>query len=349
MRILLTGGAGFIGHHTVEHILETTDWNLVVLDGLTYAGDVARLTDIDGYDPTRVKVLWHDLRSPIGSGLDDRIGYVDAVIHAAAESHVDNSLARPADFFLANAAITVNMLEWARTRFLTHFIQVSTDEVYGPVPLGRPSREWDPQLPSNPYSGSKSAQEAAAIAWWRSFNVPVVITNTMNNFGERQGPEKFIPKTIKTFLAGEKMTVHGAIVGKKIVRTVKGTDEAVDDWVASSRVWLHARNHADALCFLLQQPVTRYDRTNLWPDRWNVAGDREVDGIEMIGFIARAMGLESWGCDLVDHHSSRPGHDLRYSLDGSKLRMAGWMAPVPFEESLERTVRWTMKRREWLL
>lgn len=339
MRVLVTGGAGFIGHHIVEHLLETTDWNVVVLDGLTYAGRVDRLTDIDSYDPSRVQVLWHDLRAPIGPGLDVRIGDVDVVINAASDSSVDRSLREPEAFILGNIAIAVHMLAWARARGdLTHFIQISTDEVYGPVPMGRPSEEWDPILPSNPYSASKAAQEAAAIAYWRSFGVPVIITNTMNNFGERQEKEKFIPGAILKLLMGKPVTVHAAY------------DKTKNEWIASSRVWLHARNHADALRFIIENvKPSMYDDGALWPGRFNVAGEREVDVVEIVSIVADALDIE-WAVWHEDYHASRPGHDLRYSLNGDELHSLGWKPPVPFEESLARTAVWTRDhRKEWLV
>lgn len=332
MRVLITGGAGFVGHHVVEHLLETTGWSLVVLDSLTYAGRVDRLTDCAGYDPERVSLLWHDLRAPIHAHLDERIGDVDVVLHLAAESHVDRSIADPVPFVRNNVDVTLTVLEWARTRTLSHLVQVSTDEVYGPAEPGWRHREWDPPIPSNPYSASKAAQEALAIAYWRTYGLPAVITDTMNMFGERQHPEKFVPKTIRSVLNDEPATLHAR-------RTAAG-------WEPSSRHWLHARNFADALRWIVEEtrPVAYPDADR--PDRWHVAGD-ELDVGQMAERIARAAGREL-RYEYVDNHSSRPGHDHRYALDASKIHNAGWKPPVGLDESLQRTVRWTLERPQWL-
>lgn len=358
MRVLITGAAGFAGHHLLEHLLAKTDWELVCLDGLTYAGDYNRLTrDIAGYDPKRVTTLWHDLRSPINDSLNTRIGPIDKVLHLAANSHVDRSIQSPGDFIQANVAITVNLLDWVRQRMHTtyhnsahtkmdHVIQISTDEVYGPARDGYSHKEWDAIVPSNPYSASKAAQEAVAISYWRTYGVPVTITNTMNLFGERQDPEKFVGLIMTKLLAGEKITVHAKPLTNGDVRKARviGARLVESDgkiWRPGSRIWLHARNHADALMWLLQhRPPAPYSEITDRPDRFHVAGQVEVDNLTMVEKIAAIMDIEP-NYELVDFHSSRPGHDLRYSLDGSKLTMAGWTPPVGFDEALERTVKWT--------
>ena len=331
-RVLITGGAGFAGHHLIEHALTVTDWELVVLDGLTYAGNPARLTGCQGYDPARVTLLWHDLRAPVHPWLDERIGPVDAVLHLAAESHVDRSIAAPGPFIHNNVTVTVNLLEWARTRSLTHFVQVSTDEVYGPAAEGTAHAEWAPVLPSNPYSASKACQEAIAFSYWRTYGVPVVITNTMNMLGERQDSEKFVPLAIRAVLTGDNVPLHGRRAGGK--------------WHPSSRCWLHARNHADALRWIIAETRPAVFGQADRPDRWHIAGE-EHDVLDVAERIADAAG-RSLRCSFTDYHSSRPGHDHRYALDASKIAAAGWKAPVPFAESLERTVHWFMAHREWL-
>jgi dTDP-glucose 4,6-dehydratase len=331
MRVLVTGGAGFAGHHLVEHLLTTTDWDLVVIDGLTYAGRPDRLTDCAGYDPARVTLLWHDLRAPIHPWLNGRIGHVDAVLHLAANSHVDRSIADPAPFVRNNVDVTLTMLEWARDRDLSHFVQVSTDEVYGPAEEGTAHAEWATVMPSNPYSASKACQEAVAFSYWRTYGLPVVIVNIMNMFGERQDPEKFVPLAVRATLAGEEVPLHGR--------------PGQDGWEPSARCWLHARNFADALRWILTgttpAPFGQADR----PDRWHVAGE-EATVLDVAQRIADAAGKRlryRW----ADFHSSRPGHDHRYALDASKIAAAGWKPPVPFAESLERTVHWFMKHPQW--
>lgn len=330
MKLLITGGAGFVGSHAVAHVLENTDWEIVCVDGLTYAGDIGRLTDHEGYDPTRVRTYWHDLRAPIPPTLAARIGDVDVIWNIASESHVDRSIEYPVAFLVGNTRLMANVLEFARQVKPRLLIHCSTDEVYGAALDGYDHREWDPILPSNPYSASKAAQEAACIAWWRTYGVPVVITNTMNMIGERQGGEKFLPRIVTALLKGEPITVHGRKDGKT--------------WFAGSRKYLHARNYADACLWLTKQGYALYGPR---PERWNVVGDTEVDNLQLVCAVADILRLEP-EIEWVDFHAARPGHDRRYSLDGSKLAEAGWVAPVSFAESLERTVCWLAANLEWL-
>lgn len=327
-RVLLTGIAGFIGSHVVEHFLEKTDWDIVGLASFRHMGDPLRA---EAFDPSRVKIFTHDLTAPIEARLMDLIGHVDFIINAAAESHVDRSISEPRHFLENNISVAVTMLEYARQVSPKAFLQVSTDEIYGAAPGDYAHKEWESTLPSNPYSASKACQEAAAIAYWRTFGVPVVITNTMNNFGERQDAEKMVPMTIARVFAGRSVPIHG------------------QPGMIGSRFYLHARNHADAMLFLLRETApTPYtlggaDR----PDRYNVVGDRELNNLELAQMIARYVD-QPLRYNFVDFHSTRPGHDLRYALDGQKLASLGWIPPVALEESLERTVRWTLDHQEWM-
>ncbi len=332
--VLLTGGMGFIGSHTVEYILDKTNWNIVVIDSLSYAADIKRLTDLNNYDPARVQLFWHDLRAPINERLNERIGHVDFVINMASESHVDNSIKYPIEFVSSNVSLVLNMLEWARTRDLESFIQISTDEVYGAAPLDYSHSEWDAIIPSNPYSASKAAQEAIAISYWRTYGVPLIITNTMNNYGQRQHKEKFIPVVIRSVLDNKPIPVFAK--------------HANDIWDAGSRVWLHAKNHADALIWLLtnKPPQSFFDGAQK-PDRYNVAGDRDIKNDELAILIGDILNKKAI-LDYQNFHDVRPGHDLRYSLDNNKLDKLGWKPPINFDVSLEETVRWTANHKEWL-
>lgn len=362
--VLLTGGAGFIGSHCIEHWLKTTDWNITCLDSLSYAGDVERLVDIEpSIDWGRVSILYHDLRAPLVDHPNERriehaknFGPVDHIVNMAAGSHVDTSISHPASFFRNNVDIAVNMLEYARLRAgEAKFVQVSTDEVYGPAPVGYSHREWDTIRPSNPYAGSKAAQEAAAFSWWRTYGLRVAITNTMNNFGERQHSEKFVPMAIRHLVEGVPVPVHG----RPMKQIARNGEYAREWWEASSRVWLHARNHADALRFLLDEVdfptyAPAGDDGTATPVRFNVAGEREIGVDAIVGMIATAIsdhGTALGGGPLtewVDFHSSRPGHDLRYSLDGGALAAAGWKPPVSIDESFAKTVRWYLDHPQWL-
>lgn len=334
-RVLLTGGLGFIGSHTVEHYLANTDWHLVVIDSLRFAGRVERVTEMSGYDPDRVTLLWHDLRAPLHEMLCRQIGEVDCIINMASDSHVDRSISDPVDFVQNNVALVLNTLEFARgLKNLKAFVQVSTDEVYGPAAAGHSHKEGEPFAPSNPYAASKAAQEMIAFSYWRTFGVPLIITNTMNNFGERQDIEKFVPMTIRKVITGEKNIIHAKKENGK--------------WISGARVWLHARNHADALQFILEncKPVLYANDVDT-PLRFNVAGDREITNLEIVQMVGEIIGKQP-KTEFVDFHSSRPGHDLRYSLDGTALREAGWKMPVSTEQSFARMVNWMLENEQWL-
>jgi dTDP-glucose 4,6-dehydratase len=262
--------------------------------------------------------------------LASEIGGIDYVLNVASESHVDRSIAEPAAFIQNNVALVTNMLDYARSYPVERFLHVSTDEVYGPAPAGTAHREWvDQYYPSNPYSASKAAQESIAYSYWRTYGVPVIITNTMNIIGESQDPEKFVPMVMKRILAGETVPIHASATGH-----------------VGSRFYLHARNQADALLFALGEDAPTYAERRA-PAKWHVVGEREMSNLEMAELIAAYIG-KPLRYELVDFHSSRPGHDLRYALDGSKIAAAGWSAPLSLEESLERTIKWTLAHPEWL-
>lgn len=334
-RVLATGGTGFVGHHFVEHVLKSTDWEIEIIDKLSYSGDAAKVTELECFDPKRVKIHWHDLRAPIMESLKNEMGRIDYIVNFAAESHVDNSIDKPAEFIHNNVMVAVNMLEYARENPVEKFIQISTDEVFGPaLEKAHGFEEWSVHIPSNPYSASKSAQEAIAISYWRTYGVPIFITNTMNMFGERQHPEKLIPKAIACLLNGEHVPVHAQYRDSQ--------------WVASSRFWLHARNHADALLWILNNAEPWMYPDSVKPLKYNISGDVELSALDIVYKIAKIMD-SSVLVEMVDYHSHRPGHDMRYALDGSKIHRHGWTPPVDFEKSLEKTVNWTVQNKErWL-
>jgi len=329
-KVLVTGGCGFIGHHFVEHALKTTDWHITVIDSLTYAGDASRLTDLAGYDPARVRLIWHDLRGE----LPNRVGSVDYVFNIASASHVDRSIEDPAPFIFNNVGIAVNMLEYARRTQPKKFFQISTDEVFGPAAEGVFHDEWQPHLPSNPYAASKAAQECIAISYWRTYRVPVVITRTMNNFGERQHPEKFVAKAIRAILRGEPVTVHA--------------ENRNGGWAPGSRMWLHAKNHADALVFLANKHEPGVYGATDKPSTFHIVGDEEFNNLEIAEMIGEYMGQKP-KIQFEDFHAIRPGHDRRYALDGDKIRDEGWIPPFSLHESFRKMVQWYMDNQDWLL
>jgi dTDP-glucose 4,6-dehydratase len=325
MKVLLTGGSGFIGHHVVDHLLAETDWEIVVLDSLSYAGDISKVVELSRFDPRRVRVLWHDLRAPIPPATAGRIGAVDAMFNLASASHVPHSIDDPVPFVQNNVNVALHMLEFARQHRPALFVQFSTDEVFGPAPPGTEFREWDVHVPSNPYAASKSAQEQLATSYWRTYGLPVVITNTMNVYGERQHPEKFIPICVRQLRAGKPVPVHG--------------ERTADGWKAGSRYWLYAGDVASALVFIAERSSpARYPDVDR-PDRWNLVGREELTNLEVAEHVAATMGVPL-EVEWVDFHRSRPGHDRRYALDGSKLAAAGWQAGTPFPEGIRRVVEW---------
>lgn len=327
-KILITGGNGFIGHHFCEHVLKTTDWQIYIMDRLSYAAyGYDRLRDIGCYDDKRVRHFTHDFTMPISEGLLHELSGVTYIVHMGAESHVDKSIATPDVFVKANVLGTMNILEFAREcPKLKRMIYFSTDEIFGPasreeVPDGY--SEWDRYNSTNPYSASKAGGEELCLAWANTYNVPVTITHTMNVFGERQHPEKFIPKIMRQVLDGQTVTIHADPTRK----------------IPGSRYWIHARNVAAATMFLLDRGEVR--------DKYNIVGECEVDNLEMAQIVARILGKDM-KYEMVDFHSSRPGHDLRYALNGKKLHDMGWIHPKTFIESLEKTIRWTLESPKWL-
>ena len=331
-KILITGGCGFIGHHIVEHFLKNSDWEIFVIDKLNYASSgFDRLRDISVFDEKRVKVFATDLQEPISDGLKKELGKVDYVLNLASESHVDRSIENPVPFILNNVKLVLNMLEWAREMKPVKFIQFSTDEVYGPAPEGVNYREGSRHNPSNPYSASKAAQEDICRAYANTYGLKIVITNTMNVIGERQHPEKFVPLVIRKVLNGEKVYIHADPTKTK----------------AGSRFYIHARNVAQALHFILEKIDEYLCKEDAVKGVFNIVGEKEIDNLTLAKFIADVVG-KPLKYELVDFHSSRPGHDLRYALDGSKLKNYGFEYPKTLEESLEKTIKWYLKNPKWL-
>lgn len=346
VRVLLTGASGFVGSHVLRHLLTHTDWDVVCPVSFRHKGLPARVasavcdTDWSG----RVDVVHWDMRAPADPITLYAFEGCDVIMNVASESHVDRSISHPADFVQNNVSLMLNVLEVARTIRPRLFLQMSTDEVYGPAYGEHRHREWETITPSNPYAASKAAQEAIAISYWRTYGVPVVLTNCMNIIGEMMDTEKYLPMVIRSLRDREPVTVHTA-----------------PDGTPGSRFYLHARNLADAWLWLTRRymdpsgPVpwpSSYANGATRPDRFHIVGEREVDNIELVHLVGSTMGLDETTVSSlirpVSFHSSRPGHDLRYALDGTKIADLGWAAPVPLEKSLERTVRWTLDNPKWL-
>jgi len=333
-KILITGGCGFIGHHFVEHILKNTNWNISIIDKLTYASEGHdRLRDIEVFDDKRLSIFNADFSHELSEGIIKEIGQVNYIVHMGAETHVDRSIEDPRPFVQANVIGTLEMLEYAKKhqKNLEAFLYFSTDEVFGPAPEGTFYKEFDRYNSGNPYAATKAGGEELCVAYANTYKIPTLITHTMNVFGERQHPEKFIPKVVKACLSGEEISIHSN----------------KDKTKAGSRHWIHARNVSSAITYLIDNVVTK-DNWKIG-DKYNIVGEREVDNLEMAQIISKILDKEL-KYKMVDFHSSRPGHDLRYALDGAKMKALGWKIPIEFENSLKKTIEWVSdsKNKKWL-
>jgi len=337
-RVLVTGGAGFLGYHLLDRIMRTTDWHVVVPVSFRHGGYPRRLEVLlaDPAVAARVTVVKCDLSAPIDRITRDLFGDVEQIYNLAANSSVFQSIANPEPFIKNNSDLMVNVLEYARTLpNLEVFVHVSTDEVYGSAPMGKWFAEWaDPYLPSNPYAASKVAAEAYAIAYWRSYGLPIILTNAMNLTGRMQDTEKFIPNVIAKVARGETVTIHTNPDGSQ-----------------GSRMYVPAQNHAAALLFVEKYARVfpdglRYSPDVRYPHRFHVAGI-ELTNLELAEKIAGLMYAEL-KYELVDAHSERPGHDTRYALDDSKLHAARFKPVVTLEECLADTIDYALANPEWL-
>lgn len=334
-RVLVTGAAGAIGVHMVAHIMKNTDWRVVALDSFRHKGYYDRFDAVmdDHVDwLPRVDIIRHDLTAPLTERQVEKIGYTDFIINLASLSDVHSSIEDPVPFVRNNVELMLNVLEYARAVKPRAFLHFSTDEVYGPAEIDKGHPEWDTILPSNPYAASKAAQEAIAISYWRTYNVPLIITNTMNNFGEMQSPSKYPAMIQKKLEAGEPVEVHAAADGQ-----------------IGTRYYLHSRNAADAVLFILNtiEPRLHVPGTVDRPCRYNIVGDKQLNNLELAQVIAKLMGKEL-RYELVDFHSKQPGHDLHYGLDGTKLAELGWESPMSFEDSLANVIKWQSANKGWM-
>src|SRR6478609_7703082 len=313
-RLLVTGGAGFIGSNFVHHIIDNTDLHVTVLDKLTYAGN---LRSLDGLPDDRLTFVQGDIAD--AALVDELFSQTDAVVHYAAESHNDNSLHDPRPFLDTNIVGTYTLLEAAR-RHGTRLHHISTDEVYGDLELDDPARftETTPYNPSSPYSSTKAGSDLLVRAWVRSFGVEATISNCSNNYGPYQHVEKFIPRQITNVIRGIRPKLYGA--GENV------------------RDWIHADDHSSAVLTILDSG--RIGETYL------IGADGERNNKQVVELILEQMGQAR---DAYDHVTDRAGHDLRYAIDSSRLRRElGW-APryADFESGLASTIEWYRANEAW--
>lgn len=333
-RVLITGIGGSIGCHVLAHVMHHTDWHVVGIDSFRHKGLFNRIEETVVHHPgwsDRLDMVTHDLRAPISEMTADRMGYMDHIINLASLPDVADSIQDPVPFIMSNTAIMLNVLEYARGQALETFVHVSTDEVYGQTDGKTYHKEWAPSLPSSPYSASKVSQEAAAISWWRTYRLPLIVVNLMNNFGEMQSPAKFPSIVIRKVMRGEEVTIHGSPTA------------------IGSRHYIHSRNAADAMLFMMRRfpPRMHVDGSVDLPDRYNVAGGPAISNLNLASCIAMYLNKELRYV-FEPFSKTRPGHDWHYGLDGSKLHDLGWKPPVSFEKSLQNTVEWYITHPEWL-
>ena len=265
-KVLITGGAGFIGHHMINYLLNETDYNLISLDRLDYSGSYNRIQQViekNGKWKKRIKIVWYDLRAEMNLITANQIDKPDIILHLAAASHVDRSITEPLSFVLDNVVGTVNILNYAKKlKSLEKFIYFSTDEVFGPAPLNIKYKENDRYNSGNPYAASKAGAEEMCVAFKNTYNMPIIITHTMNVLGERQHPEKYLPKIINHILNKKTLTIHSNKQKTK----------------AGSRFYIHANDVADAIQFILKKGKIG--------EKYNIVGSKELDNLELAKIVS---------------------------------------------------------------
>ena len=311
MRLLVTGGAGFIGSNFARHVLMTRDDQVTILDALTYAGNRANLVDLEA-DP-RLRFVHGDIcdRELVASLMPGH----DAVVHFAAESHVDRSIVAPDAFVRTNCDGTNVLCDVAGRSEIQKFVHVSTDEVYGSIDTGS-FTESSPLAPSSPYSASKAGSDLIALAHHRTHGLPVVITRSSNNYGPYQYPEKLIPLFVTNLLEGRTVPVYGD--GLNV------------------RDWCHVEDNCAAIDLVLRQGATG--------EIYNIGAGHETTNLDLTHLVLAAMGKGPEAIEFVD---DRLGHDRRYSLDATRVRTLGWSPRRSLEEGIVQTVDWYRSHPEW--
>jgi dTDP-glucose 4,6-dehydratase len=335
--VLITGGCGFIAHHMIDLLLTRTDWRITTLDRLDYSGNLNRLHEIlQSYDAStqkRVNIVFHDLKAEINPLVSNFIGKPDIILHLAAASHVDRSITHPMEFINDNIIGTANLLEYARRLdSLEMMLYFSTDEIFGVAPPGVAYDERARYNSTNPYSASKAGAEELCVAYENTYKIPMMVTHTMNVFGERQTPEKFIPLCIRRVHKGEKIFIHADHTKTQ----------------AGSRFYIHAKDVADGIHFLLtNKPQPAPDYGNARCAKFNLVGKEEIDNLALAQMIANAQGKELI-YEMVDFHTSRPGHDMRYALSGDLMRSFGWEPRIALTERIKQVSDWYLQNQRWL-
>lgn len=315
MKILVTGGAGFIGSNFIRHVLGATKRHTIVnYDKLTYAGNLANLHSIA--DHAGYKFLRGDICD--AAAAEGAMGGCDAVVHFAAESHVDRSIYEPAPVIQTNVTGTFTLLEVARRLAISRFVHISTDEVYGDIAPGGFAGEDSPLQPSSPYAASKAAADLLVRSYVRTYKFPAILTRSSNNYGPYQFPEKFLPLMITNALEGKPLPIYGD--GKQ------------------QRDWLHVEDNCRGILAVLERGKIG--------EVYNIGGSHVEENLSMAHRLLRVTGKPE---SLLRYVADRPGHDRRYALDCSKIqRELGWRPEISLEDGLGRTVQWYKDNTKWL-
>jgi len=311
MRLFVTGGAGFIGSNYVRHVLANSDHEVTVYDALTYAGNLSTLKDVD--DSPRYRFVKGNICDP--GTLEDAMAGHDAVVHFAAESHVDRSIAGPDDFINTNCFGTNIVMDTARRLEMGRVVHIGTDEVYGSVESGS-SKEGDPLEPRSPYSASKAGSDLIALSYHHTYGVPVTVTRCTNNFGPYQFPEKAIPLFTTNVLDGKKLPLYG-----------DGLNE---------RDWLFVDDHCAGIELVRQRGEAG--------EIYNIGAGNETPNRVLVDKLLALLGV---GEEMVEYVEDRLGHDRRYSVDISKIESLGWTKQRTLDEALDETVSWYRDNRWW--
>lgn len=312
MKLLVTGGCGFIGSNFIHIMLkEHDDIEIINLDKLTYCGNAENLSDIK--DDSRYSFVKGDICD--SSLVQDIMEKVDSVVNFAAETHVDRSIKYPDDFIMTNISGVKTLLEESKKVGIERFIQIGTDEVYGSVKEGL-SKEDDPLKPNSPYSATKAAGDLLALSYYTTYEVPVIVVRSSNNFGPYQFPEKLIPLFLTNLIDGLKVPLYGD--GKNI------------------RDWLFVEDNCRGIASILKDGKEG--------EVYNIGGGKYLSNLDLTQNILNVMDK---GDGSIEYVNDRPGHDRRYALDSSKIRTLGWNPENDFSENLERTVRWYSENEEW--
>lgn len=338
MRVLLTGASGFLGAHALQYLLTETDWDFVCPVTFNHKGIPQRLVwavddDYKEWSPLgeRVIIVRHDLATPVTGMTREIFGDIDLILNFASNTHPPQSVKHPVEFMHNNVDIALYLLEYARSLApKPTFVQISTNSVYGPALDNASHPEWDAIIPNNPYGASKAAQEALVISYWRAYNLPVILLNTMNPMGETQDTEKFIPMAIGKVLRGETIEIHAGPTGDIGIRT-----------------FIDAQDMVRGLHHILTMGVPTLRASGVdRPDRWHVAGLQETSNLQVAQIIADGLNKPlHYELSPVD----RPEHGHRYSLSSAKLMATGWRPALTIKPAIERTARWTAEHPRWLL